>query len=68
MKNNNDIYNDIISLINFPILIETHEHPLIFCYTKRAEGWSCDKCSSSFKSYKPSFYCTFCDYDYAQNI
>ena len=63
MKNN----NDIISLLNFPILIKTHEHPLILCSTKRAEGWSCDECSSSFKSYQPSFYCTFCDYDLCQN-
>ena len=67
MKNNNDINNDIISLLNFPILIKTHEHPLILCSTKRAEGWSCDVCSSSFKSYQPSFYCTFCDYDLCKN-
>ena len=63
-KKNN---NDMISLINFPILIETHKHPLIFCSTKRIDGWSCDKCSSSNKCSTPSFYCTYCDYDLCQN-
>jgi len=62
--------NNITSLINFPILIDDHLHPLIFCNSLRGrncEGWVCDKCSSNYSSITPSFYCTFCDYDLCQN-
>ena len=65
-NNDEDTNNDMISLINFPILIKTHEHPLIFCTTKRTGEWICDKCHSSFKCDIPSFYCTYCDYDLCQ--
>ena len=62
--------NNLTSLINFPILIDDHLHPLILCNSLRGrncEGWVCDKCSSNYSSITPSFYCTFCDYDLCQN-
>ena len=57
--NSND---DKIRLINFPILIDAHPHPLILSICQR-ENWVCDKCSESYSPDIESFYCTFCDYD-----
>jgi hypothetical protein len=56
----------MISLINIPILIKNHEHPLLFCITKRTGEWLCNKCHSNFKCDIPSFYCTYCNYDLCQ--
>ena len=66
-KKKKDIDDYIISLINFPIMIEAHKHPLLFCTTERSGGWKCNKCSSGFNSDEPSFYCTYCDYDLCPN-
>ena len=65
-NNDNETNNDMISFINCPILIRTHKHPLIFCSTKRKNGWVCDKCSTNYGNVDPSFYCTYCDYDLCQ--
>ena len=64
--------NNIISFIDFPILIADHPHPLILCICQRGKdnnykGWICNKCSSNYSSNTPSFYCTYCDYDLCQN-
>lgn len=57
----------ISSLINIPIFISDHSHPLIYCFTKErancGNSWSCNECKSNFTYDIPSFYCIFCDYD-----
>lgn len=59
--------NDISNFINFPIKIDEHEHPLLLCNCQRNNNdWVCNKCSSKYTSYTPSFYCTYCDYDLCQ--
>ena len=62
-------YN-ITSFINFPILIDAHDHPLLlsFCerQTNNSTGWSCDKCKKNYNYDTPSFYCTYCDFDLCQ--
>ena len=60
---------NIISLINAPIQIFIHEHPLIYCYTKNrcGTGWTCNKCLINYSYQTYSFYCTFCDYDLCEN-
>ena len=65
-KKKEDTNNDMISLVNIPILIKNHEHPLLFCITKRTGEWLCNKCHSNFKCDIPSFYCTYCNYDLCQ--
>ena len=65
--NVNKTNNKLISLINFSVIINAHEHPLQLCYPlgrqKYGTGWTCNKCSTSFSYNEPSFYCTSCDYD-----
>ena len=61
----------ITSFINFPIIIDAHEHPLLFCYCQRKSeanqlGWKCDKCLKDYSYDSPSFYCTYCDFDLCQ--
>ena len=67
MTQNENGMMSISSLINSPILVADHSHPLIYCFTiTRANcgnSWRCNKCSSSFTYDIPSFYCAFCDYD-----
>ena len=64
--NTNSMIN-IISLINSPIFIDAHIHPLILCLTKARANcgttWKCNKCSGVFSYDIPSFYCSFCDFD-----
>ena len=63
-ENETSDYDDITLLINYPILVTAHEHPLLLCTCKRNnKGWSCDECKLSFSQNTPSFYCTYCDYD-----
>ena len=64
---NNSNNNDITSFLDFPIIINAHEHPLLLCYCQRQNGWSCDKCSRDYNNNTPSFYCSYCDYDLCQN-
>ena len=60
---------NIISLINSPIQINIHEHPLIYCCTKNraGNGWTCNKCLISYSYESYTFYCTFCDFDLCEN-
>ena len=71
--NNTNMNNmlNILSLINFPILVPYHaQHPLINCYTPdRAEqygNWYCDICKNSYTYNVPSFFCTACQFDLCQ--
>lgn len=69
--NKNINNNDLLSLINCSLLVKCHEHPLVFCNpngrNKYGTGWNCNKCSANYSYEKPSFYCTFCDYDLCIN-
>ena len=60
---------NIISLINSPIQINIHAHPLIYCCTKNraGNGWTCNKCLISYSYESYTFYCTFCDFDLCEN-
>ena len=67
--NNTNMNNmiNILSLINFPILVPYHgQHPLINCKTpnnaKQFGNWFCNSCSKSYTFNVPSFYCTACDF------
>ena len=63
--------NKLLLLINKPIIIGSHNHPLIFCFTperaKFGQNWVCNKCSSNYNYENASFYCTFCDFDVCEN-
>lgn len=67
MNQNESGMMSISSLINSPILVVDHSHPLIYCFSiTRANcgnSWRCNKCMSSYTYDIPSFYCGFCDYD-----
>ena len=67
LKNINNNQMSLLSLINSPILVNDHNHPLIYSFTidrpKFRKSWSCNKCSSHFPYNVPSFYCIFCDFD-----
>ena len=68
--NMNNMQN-ILSLINFPVLVPYHsQHPLINCYTpdraKSYGNWNCDSCNASYTCNVPSFYCTACNFDLCQ--
>ena len=67
-KKKEDTNNDMISLINIPILIKNHEHPLLFCITKRIGEWLCNKCHFNFKCDIPSFYCHIAIMIYVKNV
>jgi hypothetical protein len=71
--NNTNMNNmlNILSLINFPILVPYHaHHPLINCYTpdraKQYGNWNCDICKNSYTYNVPSFFCTACQFDLCQ--
>ncbi len=71
--NNTNMNNmiNILSLINFPILVPYHgQHPLINCKTpnnaKQFGIWFCGACSQNYAVNVPSFYCTACDYHLCQ--
>ena len=62
--NNTNMNNmlNILSLINFPILVPYHaHHPLINCYTpdraKQYGNWNCDICKNSYTYNVPSQKC-----------
>ena len=70
-QNNLNNKNNILSLINLPILTPYHSHhPLISCLTPgRAEmstNWICNGCGSKYSYNVPTFYCTACDFDLCQ--
>jgi len=70
-QNNLNNKNNILSLINLPILTPYHSHhPLISCLTPgRAEistHWMCNGCGSQYSYNVPTFYCTACDFDLCQ--
>ena len=74
MANNpisNPNYNPLLSLINIPIQIDIHEHPLILCFTPERKiyggSWSCNNCFNNYTYQIPYFYCTFCDFDLCSN-
>ena len=62
---------DFLSLLNIPINLDYHNHPLLFCFTldraKHGTDWSCNKCFLKYTYDTPSFYCTVCDFDLCQN-
>ena len=63
--------NNILSLINLPVLLPYHSHhPLINCKTpgraKPGSYWKCNSCGSDYSYNVPTFYCTNCDFDLCQ--
>ena len=71
--NNTNMNNmlNILSLINFPVLVPFHsQHPLVNCYTpdraKQYGNWICDICGGSYTYNVPSFFCTACNFDACQ--
>ena len=71
-NNKETISNELISLINTPIIMITiHDHPLLYCCplnrNKYGTTWSCNKCKKDYNINKSSFYCTFCDFDICSN-
>lgn len=67
--NKNSVKN-ILSLIDCPISLDFHEHPLFYCYTTgrpKNNTWVCNKCRNSYTKNVPTFYCTFCDFDLCEN-
>ena len=67
ISNMNNNQMSLLSLINSPVLVLEHNHPLIYSFTldrlKFGDSWRCNKCSSIFPYTIPSFYCIFCDFD-----
>ena len=67
----NKIDNKLLLIINKPIKIDIHNHPLIFCLTperaKCGSSWICNKCLSSYNYENASFYCISCDFDVCEN-
>ena len=67
LNNINNSQMSLLSLINSPVLVSDHNHPLIYSFTldraKFGANWRCNKCSSFFAYTIPSFYCIFCDFD-----
>ena len=63
--------SEIFLYLNDPIIIDLHEHPLIFCLTPDRKNfginWNCNKCNNKYSYNTPSFYCTFCDFDLCTN-
>ena len=59
--------SNIISQINYPIFLDAHFHPLVYCYTidrpNFGDSWRCNKCGSNYTYDIPSCYCTYCDFD-----
>ncbi len=59
--------SNLLSLINSPILIKDHNHPLMYCLTiergNHGQTWRCNKCGGVFLYSVPTFYCSFCDID-----
>ena len=70
MNQNESGMMSISSLINSPILVVDHSHPLMYCFSiTRANcgnSWRCNKCMSSYTYDIPSFYWAFCDYDFCK--
>ena len=63
--------NNILSLINLPVVVPYHSHhPLINCKTpgrnKPGNYWKCNNCGADYSYNVPTFYCTNCDYDLCQ--
>ena len=58
---------NLLSLLNSSILIQSHCHPLIYCFTRDREkfgdSWKCNKCGGIYLYTTPSFYCIYCDFD-----
>ena len=67
LNENDEVDYDITLFINYPILVDAHEHPLLLCTCQRSSDfdndWDCNECDSSFSLNTPSFYCTYCDFD-----
>ena len=71
LNNINNNQMSLLSLINSPVLVIEHNHPLIYSFTldraKFGTTWRCNKCGSVFPYNVPSFYCIFCDFDLCEN-
>ena len=67
LNNINNNQMSLLSLINSPVLVLDHMHPLIYSFTldraRFGDSWRCNKCTSIFPYNVPSFYCIFCDFD-----
>ena len=63
--------NLFLSRIRESIIIDAHPHPLNCCFTperaKFSQIWTCKNCGNNYSFRIPSFYCTYCDYDFCQN-
>ena len=63
--------NLFLSRIIESIIIDAHPHPLNCCFTperaKFSQIWTCKNCGNNYSFKIPSFYCTYCDYDFCQN-
>ena len=71
LKINLNKMNNLLCLINMPIVIPQHpDHPLINCTTPGRiiinDKWKCNNCKIFYSIDVPSFYCTVCDYDLCQ--
>ena len=74
IMNNNNKRSDtslLLSTIKGSIIIDSHAHPLFCCFTPEREAyskiWTCKNCGNNYTFDIPSFYCTYCDYDFCQN-
>ena len=73
MNNNNKRIDTslLLSTIKGSIIIDSHAHPLFCCFTPEREAyskiWTCKNCGNNYTFDIPSFYCTYCDYDFCQN-
>ena len=63
--------NLLLNRIKERIIIDSHSHPLLCCFTVErevySEIWTCKNCGNNYSFDIPSFYCTYCDYDFCQN-
>ena len=67
-QNNSNSNNNYSSkLKRWQKMSNLHNHPLIFCTTKRADSWFCDNCKKFFDNSHYSYLCTLCDFDLCEN-
>jgi hypothetical protein len=74
IKELENIIKDLKKQINIPSNLKSwqkkstlHNHPLIFCTTKRSTSWFCDICKKFFDNDHYSYLCTLCDFDICEN-
>lgn len=59
--------DELIEKIN----VKSHQHPLIYCITSRADKektiWYCKECKTKYDKNEWSFFCSVCKYDLCYN-